>query len=136
MCDTACDSIELEMAMTMAHADGARRGARRTRRNKHSFLALPVLMLMAGIVLALAVIAWLLWPRWPAPNVPVDAPGVRRTAGPGSVRRRWRTARSSWRVPCTGRRASWPPRRAGCVRCAGDWTSERFKSHLIGAPGC
>lgn len=79
--------------MTMAHADGARRGARRTRRNKHSFLALPVLMLMAGIVLALAVIAWLLWPRWPAPNVPVDAPslpitiqGVTFNIPPGAIR--------------------------------------------------
>jgi len=62
--------------MSMVHAQAAHRGARRARRGKHSLLALPVLLLIGGIVLALAVIAWLLWPRWPAPNVPVDAPSL------------------------------------------------------------
>lgn len=62
--------------MTMVHAEGARRGRGRPRRKKHSLLALPVLLFISGIVLALIVIAWLLWPRWPAPNVPIDAPSV------------------------------------------------------------
>lgn len=62
--------------MTMVQAEGARRGTRRPRRNKHGFLALPMLMFIGGIILAVATVAWLLWPRWPAPNVPVDAPSI------------------------------------------------------------
>lgn len=79
--------------MSMAHAQGSRGGTSRARRRKYNLLALPVLMLIGGIVLALAVIAWLLWPRWPAPNVPVDAPslpvtvqGVTFNIPPGAIR--------------------------------------------------
>jgi hypothetical protein len=56
--------------MSMAHA----RHGRHRRRGKRGLLALPVLMLTGGIVLAGFAIAWLLWPRWPAPNVSVDIP--------------------------------------------------------------
>ncbi len=62
------------MAMAQSHA--ARPGAARPRRRKHSLLALPLLVLLGGIVLAALIVAWLLWPRWPAPNVAVDAPSL------------------------------------------------------------
>jgi hypothetical protein len=78
--------------MSMVHAQGAPRG-RRMKRGRPSLLALPVLLLIAGIAFALMVIAWLLWPRWPAPNVPVDAPslpitvqGVTFNIPPGAIR--------------------------------------------------
>lgn len=79
--------------MSMAHAHGTRHRSRRARRNKPGLLALPMLMLIAGIGLAVGIIAWLLWPRWPAPNVPVDAPslpitvqGVTFNIPPGAIR--------------------------------------------------
>jgi hypothetical protein len=60
----------------MVHSHGAGPGTARPRRRKHSLLALPLLALLGGIVLAAIVIAWLLWPRWPAPNVAVDVPSL------------------------------------------------------------
>jgi hypothetical protein len=62
--------------MTMVHTHSARHGVPRGRRRKNGLLALPLLILLGGILLAAITIAWLLWPRWPAPNVPVDAPSL------------------------------------------------------------
>lgn len=59
--------------MSMAHIRDTRRTVRRPARN---LLAMPVLMLAGGLTLVIAFVAYILWPRWPAEPVALDAPSV------------------------------------------------------------
>ncbi len=77
--------------MSMAHAHYGHRYAPRKR---HSLLTLPALILAGGIVLAVGFVAYVLWPRWPADPVALDAPFIPITIGgaifnvpPAAIRR-------------------------------------------------
>ena len=83
--------------MTLAHASRERgnryAGAGRTRRGR-GILTLPVLLLLAGVMLAGGYIAYVLWPRWPSEPVAPDAPflpiaisGVTFNIPPAAIRR-------------------------------------------------
>lgn len=58
--------------MSMAHAHSVRYAPRK----RHSLLTLPVLLLAGGVTLSFGTIAYVLWPRWPAEPVAIDAPSV------------------------------------------------------------
>jgi hypothetical protein len=77
---------------TRTQAKTARK-AKAARSGSHNLLALPLLMLLGGMMLAVLTIAWLLWPRWPAPDSAIDAPafpitiqGVTFNIPPGAIR--------------------------------------------------
>ncbi len=79
--------------MSMAHARHLppHRSPPRARQN---LLTLPVMLLAGGIALSVGYIAYVLWPRWPAEPVAIDAPSLPVTIGnatfnspPAAIRR-------------------------------------------------
>lgn len=58
------------------HKQKGQHRAPQARSRKRRLLILPLLVLPTGFVLAVFTIAWLLWPRWPAPDQALDAPAL------------------------------------------------------------
>lgn len=67
--------------MATAQAYRAERIPRRRPRNTRRLLVMPLAMLGIGTVLALAFVAYVLWPRWPSAPLAVDAPLLPITVG-------------------------------------------------------
>jgi hypothetical protein len=89
----AADSIFIstEFDMTLAHPraipSSKRRGA------VHHLLALPALLFFVALSLAIAFVAYVLWPRWPgetvainAPSMPISVAGVVFNIPPAAIR--------------------------------------------------
>lgn len=65
------------MAHYSAHHSGHPRDRyRQPRRAKHSPLYGPVIALVAATLVAVGYVAYVLWPRWPAGQVSLDAPSI------------------------------------------------------------
>ena len=64
--------------MTMAHTHQAPypRPKRRGRRRPRGTLWLPIALFAAGVIAAGSWVAYILWPRWPAADLTVDAPSL------------------------------------------------------------
>jgi len=62
--------------MAMSHAHQGRYAQSSPPRRKRSVLWLPVAVSAGGILSAIFLIAWLLWPRWPAADMALDAPSL------------------------------------------------------------
>ncbi|HVX98487.1 MAG TPA: hypothetical protein VHA55_01695 [Pseudorhodoplanes sp.] len=77
--------------MAMAQARPGRQARARARQG---LLTLPAMLLAGGVALAVGYIAYVLWPRWPAEPVALDAPSIPVTVGsvtfnvpPAAIRR-------------------------------------------------
>ncbi len=62
--------------MTMSHAHQGQYAQRPLPRRKRNVLWMPVAVSTGGILGAIILIAWLLWPRWPAADMALDAPSL------------------------------------------------------------
>lgn len=61
--------------MTMSHAHRGR-AAPASPRRKRGMLWLPIAVIGTGMLAAVIGVAWLLWPRWPAAEMALDAPSL------------------------------------------------------------
>ena len=61
--------------MAMSHTHEAPY-AQQPRRKRRSLLWLPIIVFIAGIVAAAGWVTYLLWPRWPAASMALDAPSL------------------------------------------------------------
>jgi hypothetical protein len=79
--------------MAMSHAHQGRYQQNALPQRKRNLLWTPVAVFAAGILGAVILIAWLLWPRWPsaemsldAPSLPVTVNGVNFNIPPAAIR--------------------------------------------------
>ena len=62
--------------MAMSHAHQGRYQQNALPQRKRNLLWTPVAVFAAGILGAVILIAWLLWPRWPSAEMSLDAPSL------------------------------------------------------------
>lgn len=81
------------MAMTHTHQAPFPQPRKRRQRRPRGLLWLPVAIFVAGVIVAGSWVTFILWPRWPAANMAVDAPtlpitvnGVNFNIPPASIR--------------------------------------------------
>jgi hypothetical protein len=79
--------------MTSTHFSAADRAARRARRASHGLFMAPLVVVIVLAFGAIAVIGYLLWPRWPgaaiapdAPAFPITVAGVAFNVPPAAIR--------------------------------------------------
>lgn len=64
------------MAMTHTHQAPYPKTTKRQRRRPRGMLWLPVVIFAVGVIAAGSWVTYILWPRWPAANMAVDAPSL------------------------------------------------------------
>jgi hypothetical protein len=64
------------MAMTQTHHAPHPQARKRRLRHTRGMLWLPVAIFLAGVIAAGSWVAYILWPRWPAADMAVDAPSL------------------------------------------------------------
>ncbi|HWV51857.1 hypothetical protein [Pseudorhodoplanes sp.] len=81
------------MAMTHTHEAPYPKARKRRRHQPRGTLWLPIAIFMAGVIVAGSWVTYILWPRWPAADMAVDAPtlpitvnGVNFNIPPAAIR--------------------------------------------------
>ncbi len=81
------------MAMTQTHRAPHPQAQKRRLRHARGMLWLPIAIFVAGVIAAGSWVTYILWPRWPAADLAIDAPslpitvnGVNFNIPPGAIR--------------------------------------------------